>query len=145
MSAFRGEGKPHRAAAQWSRPTGSARRRSSGSGPRHGLKPHRVKTFKLSNDRHFQEKLVDVAGLYLNPPEQAVGLCVDEKSRIQELDRTQASLRLKKGRAGDDPRLPRTTTLFAALDVLSARSEKCGAHVTEGRIQSASGSRPAIR
>jgi transposase len=65
-----------------------------------GLKPHLVKTFKLSNDRHF-EKLIDVVGLYLNPPDQAVVLCVDEKSQIQALDRTQPSLPMKKGgRAG---------------------------------------------
>ena len=65
-----------------------------------GLKPHLVKTFKLSNDRHFEEKLVDVVGLYLNPPEKAVVLCMDEKSQIQALDRTQPSLPMKKGRAG---------------------------------------------
>ena len=65
-----------------------------------GLKPHLVKTFKLSNDRHFEEKLVDVVGLYLNPPDQAVVLCMDEKSQVQALDRTQPSLPMKKGRAG---------------------------------------------
>jgi transposase len=65
-----------------------------------GLKPHLVKTFKLSNDRHFEEKLIDVVGLYLNPPDQAVVLCMDEKSQIQALDRTQPSLPMKKGRAG---------------------------------------------
>jgi transposase len=58
-----------------------------------GLKPHLVKTFKLSNDHQFEEKLVDVVGLYLNPPDQAVVLCMDEKSQIQALDRTQPSLR----------------------------------------------------
>ncbi len=87
-----------------------------------GLKPHLVKTFKLSNDRHFEEKLVDVVGLYLNPPEQAVVLCMDEKSQIQALDRTQASLPMKKGRAGTtthDYKRNGTTTLFAALDVLT--------------------------
>ena len=62
-----------------------------------GLKPHLVKTFKLSNDRHFEEKLIDVVGLYLNPPDQAVVLCMDEKSQIQALGRTQPSLPLKKG------------------------------------------------
>lgn len=66
----------------------------------HGLKPHRVRTFKLSNDARFSEKLTDVVGLYLNPPEKALVLCVDEKSQIQALDRTQASLPMKKGRAG---------------------------------------------
>ena len=65
-----------------------------------GLKPHLVKTFKLSNDRRFKEKLVDVVGLYLNPPDQAVVLCMDEKSQFRALDRTQPSLPMKKGRAG---------------------------------------------
>ena len=87
----------------------------------HGLKPHRVRTFKLSNDPRFSEKLTDVVGLYLNPPEQAIVLCVDEKSQIQALDRTQPSLPMKKGRAGTmthDYKRNGTTTLFAALDVL---------------------------
>ena len=87
-----------------------------------GLKPHRVKTFKLSTDKRFEEKLVDVVGLYLNPPEQAVVLCMDEKSQIQALDRSQPSLPMKKGRAGTmthDYKRNGTTTLFAALDVLS--------------------------
>jgi transposase len=87
-----------------------------------GLKPHLVKTFKLSSDRRFDEKLIDVVGLYLNPPEQAVVLCVDEKSQIQALDRTQPSLPMKKGRAGTmthDDKRHGTTTLFAALDVLT--------------------------
>ncbi len=87
-----------------------------------GIQPHRVKTFKLSNDKRFEEKLVDVVGLYLNPPEQAVVLCMDEKSQIQALDRTQASLPIKQGRAGTmthDYKRNGTTTLFAALDVLS--------------------------
>jgi len=57
-----------------------------------GLKPHLVKTFKLSNDPHFEEKLIDVVGLYLNPPDKAVLLCMDEKSQIQALDRTQPGL-----------------------------------------------------
>jgi transposase len=87
-----------------------------------GLQPHRVKTFKLSTDKRFEEKLVDVVGLYLNPPENAIVLCLDEKSQIQALDRTQASLPIKKGRAGTmthDYKRNGTTTLFAALDVLS--------------------------
>jgi transposase len=62
-----------------------------------GLKPHLMKTFKLSNDRHFEEKLIDVVGLYLNPPDQAVVLCMDEKGQIQALDRTQPSLPMKRG------------------------------------------------
>ena len=66
----------------------------------HTLKPHRVKTFKLSRDPHFLQKLTDVVGLYLNPPEKAIVLCVDEKSQIQALDRTQPGLPMKKGRCG---------------------------------------------
>jgi transposase len=87
-----------------------------------GLQPHRVKTFKLSNDPKFEEKLVDVVGLYLNPPENAIVLCMDEKSQIQALDRTQPSLPIKPSRAGTmthDYKRNGTTTLFAALDVLS--------------------------
>ncbi len=86
----------------------------------HGLQPHRVRTFKLSRDPHFQEKLEDVVGLYLHPPEHAVVLSVDEKSQIQALDRTQPGLPLKKGRCGTmthDYKRPGTTTLFAALNV----------------------------
>ena len=66
----------------------------------HGLQPHRVKTFKLSTDPAFTEKLTDVVGLYLNPPDKAVVLCVDEKSQIQALDRTQPGLPMKPGRRG---------------------------------------------
>src|SRR5665213_2170515 len=87
-----------------------------------GLAPHRLETFKLSNDSRFEEKLVDVVGLYLNPPENAIVLCMDEKSQIQALDRTQASLPIKPGRAGTmthDYKRNGTTTLFAALDVLT--------------------------
>jgi transposase len=87
-----------------------------------GLKPHLVRTFKLSNDRRFDEKLIDVVGVYLNPPDKAVVLCMDEKSQIQALDRTQPSLPLKKGRAGTmthDYKRNGTTTLFAALNVLT--------------------------
>ena len=87
-----------------------------------GLKPHLVKTFKLSNDSRFEEKLVDVVGLYMNPPENAIVLCVDEKSQIQALNRTQPSLPMKPGRAGTmthDYKRNGTTTLFAALNVLS--------------------------
>jgi hypothetical protein len=65
-----------------------------------GLKPHLVDTFKLSNDKRFEEKLVDVVGLYMAPPDKAVVLCLDEKTQIQALDRTQPSLPMKKGRAG---------------------------------------------
>jgi transposase len=87
-----------------------------------GLKPHLVNTFKISNDPRFEEKLIDVVGLYLNPPDQAVVLCMDEKSQIQALDRTQPSLPMTRGRAGTmthDFKRHGTTTLFAALDVLT--------------------------
>lgn len=89
-----------------------------------GLKPHLVKTFKLSNDPRFEEKLIDVVGLYLNPPEQAIVLCMDEKSSVQALDRTQPSLPMVKGRAATmthDYKRHGTTTLFAALDVLTGK------------------------
>jgi transposase len=88
------------------------------------LKPHLTKTFKLSNDKRFIEKLVDVVGLYLNPPEHALVLCADEKSQIQALDRTQPGLPLKKGRCGTmthDYKRNGTTTLFAALSVAEGR------------------------
>lgn len=87
----------------------------------HGLKPHLVKSFKLSRDPDFIEKVHDVVGLYLNPPEHALVLCFDEKSQIQALDRTQPSLPMKKGRAGTmthDYKRNGTTTLFAALNLL---------------------------
>jgi transposase len=90
----------------------------------HNLKPHRVKTFKLSRDAKFLEKLTDVVGLYVNPPQQAMVLCVDEKSQIQALDRTQPGLPLKKGRCGTmthDYKRNGTTSLFAALEVLQGR------------------------
>jgi transposase len=86
----------------------------------HGLKPHLARTFKLSNDPDFAEKVVDIVGLYLDPPDKAVVLCVDEKSQIQALDRTQPGLPMKKGRASTmthDYKRNGTTTLFAALDV----------------------------
>lgn len=87
----------------------------------HGLQPHRVRTFKLSRDPQFVEKLTDVVGLYLNPPDKALVLCVDEKSQIQALDRTQPGLPMKRGRCGTmthDYVRHGTTTLFAALNVL---------------------------
>jgi len=90
----------------------------------HNIKPHRTKTFKLSRDPKFLEKLTDVVGLYLNPPDQAIVLCVDEKSQIQALNRTQPGLPLKKGRCGTmthDYKRNGTTTLFAALDVLKGK------------------------
>ena len=90
----------------------------------HNLKPHLIKTFKLSRDKHFVEKLTDVIGLYLNPPDKSLVLCVDEKSQIQALDRTQPGLPIKKGRCGTmthDYKRHGTTTLFAALSMLDGR------------------------
>jgi transposase len=90
----------------------------------HQIKPHRTKGFKLSRDPHFLQKLTDVVGLYLNPPEKALVLCVDEKSQIQALDRTQPGLPLKKGRCGTmthDYKRNGTTTLFAALEVAEGK------------------------
>jgi transposase len=90
----------------------------------HGLKPHLTKTFKLSNDKRFVEKVTDVVGLYLDPPERALVLSVDEKSQIQALDRTQPGLPIKMGQAGTmthDYKRHGTTTLFAALDVATGR------------------------
>ena len=86
-----------------------------------GLKPHLVETFKVSRDPQFVEKLEDIVGLYLSPPEHALVLCCDEKSQVQALDRTQPGLPLKKGRAGTlthDYKRHGTTTLFAALNTL---------------------------
>jgi transposase len=85
-----------------------------------GLKPHQTRTFKVSNDPLFEEKVTDVVGLYMSPPDKALVLCVDEKSQIQALDRTQPGLPMKRGRAATmthDYKRHGTTTLFAALDV----------------------------
>ncbi len=90
----------------------------------HGLKPHRLKTFKLSSDPNFVDKMHDIVGLYLDPPEHALVLAVDEKSQIQALDRTQPGLPMKKGRSGTmthDYKRNGTTTLFAALNVLEGK------------------------
>ncbi|MDQ2948125.1 MAG: IS630 family transposase, partial [Acidobacteriota bacterium] len=87
----------------------------------HGLKPHRTETFKVSNDPQFAEKLEDIVGLYLNPPQHAIVLSVDEKSQIQALDQTQPGLPMKKGRGATmthDYKRHGTTTLFAALNTL---------------------------
>ncbi len=89
-----------------------------------GLKPHLVHAFKLSNDPRFEEKLIDVVGLYLAPPDNAIVLCLDEKSSVQALDRTQPSLPMVKGRAATmthDYKRNGTTTLFAALDALTGK------------------------
>src|SRR6202142_1287682 len=88
----------------------------------HQLAPHRIHAFKLSKDPKFAEKLKDVVGLYVDPPAHAAVLSVDEKSQIQALDRTQPALPMKRGRAGTmthDYKRHGTTTLFAALDVLT--------------------------
>ena len=88
---------------------------------KHGLQPHRVHQFKLSNDPRFAAKVLDIVGLYVAPPEHAVVLSIDEKSQIQALDRTQPGLPMKKGRCGTmthDYKRHGTTTLFAALNVL---------------------------
>lgn len=102
----------------------------------HGLKPHLSRTFKLSNDKHFAEKLEDVVGLYVNPPEHALVLSCDEKSQIQALDRTQPGLPIKKGRAGTmthDYKRNGTTTLFAALNTLDGTV--IGSHMQRHRHQ----------
>ncbi len=90
----------------------------------YNLKPHRTRSFKLSRDIKFLEKLTDVVGLYLNPPDKSLVLCIDEKSQIQALDRTQPGLPLKKGRCGTfthDYVRHGTTTLFAALEILEGK------------------------
>lgn len=94
----------------------------------HGLKPHLQETFKLSRDANFVPKLLDVVGVYLNPPQNAVVLCVDEKSQIQALDRTQPGLPMKRGRCGTwthDYIRHGTTTLFAALNVAQGTVSGC--------------------
>jgi transposase len=114
-------------ATQWSRSTMAQEAGISESSVgriwrSHGLKPHRVMSFKVSNDPLFADKLEAIVGLYLNPPEHALVLSVDEKSQIQALDRTQPGLPLKKGRCQTmthDYKRNGTTTLFAALDVAS--------------------------
>jgi len=102
----------------------------------HGLKPHVVESFKLSNDPRFAEKLEDIVGLYLNPPEHALVLSLDEKSQIQALDRTQPGLPLKPGRGQTmthDYKRHGTTTLFAALNV--ADGQVIGACMDQHRHQ----------
>jgi transposase len=115
-----------RGAAQWSTRTmakavGVSEKTVRRIWKRHGLKPHLFRTFKVSNDPDFAEKLEDVVGLYLAPPERAIVFSVDEKSQIQALDRTQPGLPLKKGRCGTmthDYKRHGTTTLFAALNTI---------------------------
>ena len=113
-------------ATQWSRRTMAAEVGISAASvgriwKKNGLKPHLARTFKVSNDPNFSEKLEDIVALYMNPPEHALVLSVDEKSQIQALDRTQPGLPLKKGRCGTmthDYKRNGTTTLFAALNTL---------------------------
>jgi len=122
------ESKPE-AATHWSTRTMAAELGiSAASVSRHwrakGLKPHLVHSFKVSRDPKFVEKLEDVVGLYLSPPEHAIVLCCDEKSQVQALDRTQPGLPMKKGRASTmthDYKRNGTTTLFAALSVLDGK------------------------
>ena len=122
------ESKP-KAATHWSTRTMATELGvSAASVSRHwrakGLKPHLVRSFKVSRDPKFVEKLEDVVGLYLSPPEHAIVLCCDEKSQVQALDRTQPGLPLKKGRASTmthDYKRNGTTTLFAALNVLDGQ------------------------
>ncbi len=133
---------PHQA-THW---TASAMAKAAGVSPSsvqriwraHHLASHRVKTFKLSRDPKFAEKLKDVVGLYVDPPAHALVLSFDEKSQIQALDRTQPGLPMKPGRAGTmthDYKRYGTTTLFAALDVLEGKVIGCVALV-RGSIKS---------
>jgi hypothetical protein len=126
--ALTNQAPPH-AATHW---TASVMAKAVGISPssvrriwkRHGLQPHRVRAFKLSNDPKFAEKLKDVVGLYVDPPAHAVVLSIDEKSQIQALDRTQPGLPMKKGRCATmthDYKRNGTTTLFAALDILEGK------------------------
>jgi transposase len=126
--ALTNQAPPHQA-THW---TASAMAKAVGISPssvrriwtRHGLQPHRVRSFKLSNDPNFAEKLKAVVGLYIDPPAHAVVLSIDEKSQIQALDRTQPGLPMKKGRCATmthDYKRNGTTTLFAALDILEGK------------------------
>ena len=115
------EGQTHWSRATMSAATGLSESTIGRIWREHGLKPHRVETFKLSKDPRFVEKLNDIVGLYLNPPEHAIVLSCDEKSQIQALDRTQPGLPMKKGRCGTmthDYKRNGTTSLFAAMNVL---------------------------
>lgn len=114
------EGQTHWSRATMSKATGLSESTIGRIWREHGLKPHRVETFKLSKDPRFVEKLRDIVGLYLSPPEHALVLCCDEKSQVQALDRTQPGLPMKRGRAGTmthDYKRHGTTTLFAAMNV----------------------------
>ena len=111
----------------------------------HGLKPHLTKTFKLSRDPNFVAKVEDIVGLYINPPDKALVLAVDEKSQIQALDRTQPGLPMKKGRCGTmthDYKRNGTTALFAALNMLDGTSSANACPAT-GIASSSAFSRPS--
>lgn len=114
------EGQTHWSRSTMAKATGLSESTVGRIWKEHGLKPHRVETFKLSKDPKFVEKLRDIVGLYLSPPEHALVLCCDEKSQVQALDRTQPGLPMKRGRAGTmthDYKRHGTTTLFAAMDI----------------------------
>jgi hypothetical protein len=114
----------------------------------HGLNPHRLRTFKLSNDPNFAATVQDIVGLYVDPPEHALVPSVDEKSQIQALDRTQPGLPMKKGRCGTithDYKCHGTTTLFAALDVLEGRVSASAWRAIGIRNSSASSTRSTAR
>jgi transposase len=126
--ALTNQAPPHEA-THWSAPAMAKRVGISPSSVRRiwagqGLQPHRVRSFKISNDPRFADKLKDVVGLYVDPPGHAVVLSIDEKSQIQALDRTQPGLPMKKGRCATmthDYKRHGTTTLFAALDILEGK------------------------
>jgi len=114
------EGQTHWSRSTMSKATGLSESTIGRIWREHGLKPHRIETFKLSRDPKFVEKLRDIVGLYLSPPEHALVLCCDEKSQVQALDRTQPGLPMKRGRCGTmthDYKRNGTTTLFAAMDI----------------------------
>lgn len=114
------EGQTHWSRSTMSKATGLSESTIGRIWKEHGLKPHLAETFKLSKDPKFVEKLRDIVGLYLSPPEHALVLCCDEKSQVQALDRTQPGLPMKRGRAGTmthDYKRHGTTTLFAAMDI----------------------------
>ena len=120
----RPEGATHWSTRTMARATGSSPATVMRVWRAHGLKPHLIERFKVSNDQRFEQKLVDIVGLYMNPPERAAVLCCDEKSQCQALDRTQPGLPLKKGRAATlthDYKRNGTTCLFAALNVLDGQ------------------------
>ncbi len=114
------EGQTHWSRSTMAKATGLSQSTIGRIWKEHGIKPHQVETFKLSNDPAFVEKLQDIVGLHLHPPEHAIVLACDEKSQIQALDRTQPGLPLKKGRCGTmthDYKRNGTASLFAAMNI----------------------------